>query len=230
MSERTSQDRHDAIVVLGGTLDDDGSLAPWVAARVERALEAYRAGIAPRVVFTGRNGLYGPAHPAVTEAAAMAAYAEARGLPRSAMVLEEQARDTLGNAYFVRRDILQPQGWRSIRVVTNDFHLSRAAWVFRKVLGPRYDFSFTSAPSGFSIDDLIVRAVDECRISVFLNEWLATVEDGDELSVETVMGHHHPVYGNAPLMSADEMERRLSEIARINRIEGTAQWLPRPAS
>jgi hypothetical protein len=43
------------------------------------------------------------------------------------------------------------------------------------------------------------------------------------------MRHHHPVYADAPLMSAQEMDRRLSEIARINRIEGTAAWLPRPA-
>lgn len=208
---------------------EDGELAPWVVARVERALEVFEAGVAARVIFTGRTGVYGPAQPAVTEAAAMAAYAKQCGLPAEAVLLEEHARDTLGNAYFVRRDLLQPNDWRSIRVVTNDFHLSRAAWVFRKVLGPRYDFSFTSAPSGFSPDELIVRALDECRVYVFLNEWLATVEDGDELSVESIMRHHHPVYGSAPMMSAQEMETRLSEIARINRIEGTAQWLPRAA-
>jgi hypothetical protein len=219
-------DRHDAIVVLGGTVLEDGTLAPWVAARVERAVEAYNRGVASRVIFTGRTNLYGPQVPTVTEAAAMSEHARRLGLPADAALLEEHARDTLGNAYFVRRDLLEPNGWHSIRVVTSDFHLSRAAWVFRKVLGPRYDFSFTSAPSGFSIDELIARAVDECRVQVFLNEWLATVTDGDEPSVEAVLRHHHPVYGSAPLMSAEEMERRLSEIARINRIEGTAQWLP----
>lgn len=221
------RERHDAIVVLGGSVDEQGALAPWVASRVERAVEVWRSGVAGQVIFTGRAGLYGAAHPAVTEAAAMARHAERLGLPRGAMLLEEHARDTLGNAYFVRRDILQPRGWRSIRVVTNDFHLSRAAWVFRKVLGPSYDFSFTSAPSGFSADELIVRALDECRVYVFLNEWLAAVNDGDELSVDAVMRHHHPAHSDTPMLSAAEMERRLSEIARINRIEGTAQWLPR---
>jgi hypothetical protein len=28
------------------------------------------------------------------------------------------------------------------------------------------------------------------------------------------------------MLSAEEMERRLAEIARINRIEGTANWMP----
>ena len=215
----------DAIVVLGGTTADDGTLAPWVAARVERAVEAYQRGVAPHVVFTGRTGLDGPADPAVTEAAAMARHARAIGLPAESILLEERARDTLGNAYFVRRDVLDPNGWRKLRVVTSDFHLSRAAWVFRKVLGAGYDFAFTAAFSGFSPAQLIARALDECRISIFLNEWLEALVEGDELSVETLMRHHHPAYGDAPTLSRAELERRLAEIARINRIEGTEFWL-----
>jgi vancomycin permeability regulator SanA len=90
-----ASDRHDAIVVLGGTVLDDGELAPWVAARVERALEAFDSGVAARVIFTGRTGVYGPAQPAVTEAAAMAAYAKQRGLPAEVVLLEEHALDRL---------------------------------------------------------------------------------------------------------------------------------------
>jgi uncharacterized SAM-binding protein YcdF (DUF218 family) len=215
----------DAIVVLGGTVAEDGSMAPWVGARVERAVEAYRQGVAPRVVFTGRTGLFGPPVPPVTEAAAMARYARTLGLPADAILLEERARDTLGNAYFVRHDFLDPNGWRTLRVVTSDFHLSRAAWVFRKVLGAGYDFAFTSAFSGFSPAQLIARALEECRIAIFLNEWLATLVDGDNVSVDALMRHHHPAYGDAPTLSRAEMERRLAEIARINRIEGTEYWL-----
>jgi uncharacterized SAM-binding protein YcdF (DUF218 family) len=222
---RTGPLTADAIVVLGGTVAEDGSLPGWVAARVAKAVEAYRHGVAPRLIFTGRTGLFGPTTPPVTEAAAMAARALELGVPEAAVLLEERARDTLGNAYFVRRDFLDPNGWRTIRVVTSDFHLSRAAWVFRKVLGDACDFSFMSAFSGFSPAELIERALEECRISIFLNEWLESVADGDELSVEALMRHHHPAYGDAPTLSRTELERRLSEIARINRIEGTAQWV-----
>src|SRR5690606_12833417 len=112
--------------------------------RVARAVELYHAGIATRMILSGRCGLTAP-EPTVTEAAAMARYAREHGVPDAALLLEEEARDTLGNAYFTRELFLEPNGWRSIRVVTSDFHLSRAAWVFRKILGPRYDFSFVSA-------------------------------------------------------------------------------------
>lgn len=224
MTERALEHPADAIVVLGGGVEADGSLPPVARTRVARAVELFHAGIAPRMILTGRCGLTSP-EPAVTEAAAMAAYARDHGVPAAALLLEEEARDTLGNAYFTRELFLAPNRWTSIRVVTSDFHLSRAAWVFRKVLGARYDFSFTSAASGLSPRELILRALEECKLSIFLNEWLEAVREGDEHAIERLMAQEHPGYSDAPALSHDEMLRRMEEIAHINRIAGTQRWI-----
>jgi uncharacterized SAM-binding protein YcdF (DUF218 family) len=214
----------DAIVVLGGGVNPDGSLPPVARARVERAVELFEGGIAPRLIFSGRCGLTS-AEPAVTEAEAMAAHAASLGVPWSALLREDDSKDTLGNAYFTWSRFLEPNGWTSIRVVTSDFHLSRAAWVFRKILGPGYDFSFVSAPSGLSPRELIDRALEECKITIFLNEWLEALNDADEHAIERLIASEHPGYADAPTLTHDEMRSRLDEIARINRIEGTRQWL-----
>jgi uncharacterized SAM-binding protein YcdF (DUF218 family) len=214
----------DAIVVLGGGVHPDGTLPPVARARVERGVELFEYGVAPRLILSGRCGLSSP-EPAVTEAQAMADYAAGFGVPRAALLLEDDAKDTLGNAYFTRERFLEPNGWTSIRVVTSDFHLSRAAWVFRKILGPGYDVSFVSAPSGLSPRELIDRALEECKITIFLNEWLQAVEEADDHAIEQVMRQEHPGYADAPTLTHDEMARRLVEIARINRIEGTERWI-----
>lgn len=214
----------DAIVVLGGGVHPDGTLPTVARRRVERAVELFEGGIAPRLILTGRCGLTATDVP-VTEAAAMAEHAAAFGVPRSALLLEEDAKDTLGNAYFTWARFLEPHGWTSIRVVTSDFHLSRAAWVFRKILGSGYDFSLVAAPSGLSPRELIDRALDECRITIFLNEWLEAVSEADEHAIERMMRHEHPGYADAPSLTHGEMRRRLDEIARINRIEGTERWI-----
>jgi uncharacterized SAM-binding protein YcdF (DUF218 family) len=214
----------DAIVVLGGGVESDGALPRVAAARVERAVELWRHGVAPRIILSGRCGLIGP-EPAVTEAAAMAALAHRLGVPDEALLMEEQSRDTLGNAYFVKEELLEPNGWRSIRVVTSDFHLSRAAWVFRKILGPAYDYSFVSAASGFSPRELILRALEECKLSIFLNEWLEAVEEGHEGDIEHLMEEEHPGYAEVPLLSHEDIRRRLDEIAHITRIAGTQRWI-----
>ncbi len=155
----------------------------------------------------------------------MAAFAKKLGVPSSALLLEEESRDTLGNAYFVRRNFLDPNGWHSIRIVTSDFHLSRAAWVFRKVLGAAYDFSFVSAPSGLSNRLLIERALEECRISIFLMEWMQRVIDADEPALDHIIHDEHYGYANAPTMTKEDMNRRLDEIGRINRIDGSVRWV-----
>jgi hypothetical protein len=197
----------------------DHTLPHVAVTRVERAVEAWMAGVAPRLVMAGRCGLSTEPGP-VTEAQAMADAAARLGVPSDALLLEELSRDTLGNAYFVREMYLEPLGWRSIRVVTSDFHLSRAAWCFRKILGNRYDFSFTSAFSGFSPTELVGRALEECRISIFLNEWLASINEGDEHAVDRLMNQEHPGYADAPSLTREEITRRLEEIDRMARRVG----------
>jgi hypothetical protein len=110
-------------------------------------------------------------------------------------------------------------------VVTSDFHLSRAAWVFRKILGPGYDFSLVAAPSRLSPRELIDRALEECRITIFLNEWLQALEDADEHAIERLIRHEHPGYADAPTLTHEEM-RRVSTRSRAS----TASRAPRAGS
>ena len=219
----------DAIIVLGGGVNPDGTLPPVARCRVERAVELFEGGIAPRLILSGRCGL-GIQDISVTEAAAMAEYAAEFGVPSHALLLEEDSKDTLGNAYFTWARFLEPNGWTSVRVVTSDFHLSRAAWVFRKILGPGYDFSLVAAAAGLSPRELIDRALEECKITIFLNEWLEALGEADEHAIERLIRHEHPGYADAPSMTHHEMRRRLDEIARINRIEGSEHWIAQGAA
>ncbi len=162
----------DAFVVLGRGVRPDGSLGLIARARVDRALELYEHGVAPRIIFAGRSALMGDDNPPVTEAHAMAAYAAARGLPPEATFLEDESRDTIGNAFFTWRRWLRPNDWRSIRVVTTDYHIPRAAWIFRKVLGPSYDVAFSAAPSDRFAASVGHRAREESDIAAFLACWI----------------------------------------------------------
>src|SRR3569832_782833 len=132
----------DAIVVLGRGVDSNGRLPLAAQERVNRAVALYRAGVASRIIMSGRCALITERPSTITEARAMAATAQALGVPAEALLLEEQSRDTIGNAYFTARSILEPNGWNTLRVVTSDYHVPRAAWVFNKVLGAAFDVSF----------------------------------------------------------------------------------------
>src|SRR5918999_5158747 len=184
----------DAIVVLGSTVHEDGSLPLHARQRAVRAAMLHAAGVAPRVIFSGRCNLTAPEPPAISEAAAMAAFAESLGTPRSAILLEEESRDTIGNAYFVMRRHLEPNGWTSIRIVTSDFHVPRTTWVFQKVLGSAFDVSFSPASTELDATVIAARARIEGDIITFLMEWIGPMAEGDRGAVEHFIRNEHPGY------------------------------------
>lgn len=59
-----------------------------------------------------------------TEAAAVAQVLAAQGLPASAITLEEQARDAVGNIRY-SRTIMRERGWRTAILVTEPHHIQR---------------------------------------------------------------------------------------------------------
>jgi uncharacterized SAM-binding protein YcdF (DUF218 family) len=208
----------DAIVVLGRGVRADGTLGLIARARVDRALELFSVGVAPRIIFAGRSALMGLDSPPVSEADAMAQYATARGLKQEARFLEDESRDTIGNAYFTWKRWLEPNDWRSIRVVTTDYHIPRAAWIFRKVLGPRYDVAFSAAPSDQFAASVAFRARDESDIAAFLAGWLGRIADGDTAAIERLITTDHPGYAANPTMSREQLKQRVDNIARARRV------------
>ena len=123
----TSRQRFDAIIVLGYPADSDGNPTPEQLARVTEGVHEYERGVAPRLIVTG-----GAAHNHYTEAQVMARSAEALGIPKSAIFMEPEARDTIQNACYSVR-IMRAHGWRSAEVISRASHLPRAGIIFSKL-------------------------------------------------------------------------------------------------
>jgi uncharacterized SAM-binding protein YcdF (DUF218 family) len=110
----------DAAVVLTG-----GS------GRIEHGIDVLRAGKAKRLLIAG-------ADPAVTKQDL------ARGIPGSSsrmkccVDLGSESVDTRSNAEEANR-WLAKHHFRSLRLITSDWHMRRARYEFRKVLGGKYE-------------------------------------------------------------------------------------------
>ncbi|MEO7457581.1 MAG: YdcF family protein [Gemmatimonadaceae bacterium] len=211
--------RADALVVLGRGVDPDGSLPVLAKQRVERAAELFAWEVAPRIIFSGRCSLMTDTIPDRSEAAAMAEYAAAIGLPPDALLVEDDSRDTVGNAYFVLRRFLEPNEWNAIRVVTSDFHIQRASWVFQKVLGLGYDVSFSASRSELDHSSVAARAREEANINAFLMEWMENIPDGDPVALARFIWTDHPGYAAAPTMTRLEIQERINLLARSHRVD-----------
>lgn len=117
--------RVDAIVLLGCRIGPSGR--PMLAAtrRAETAAQAYRDGVASRIVVSGGRR-WGP----YAEATALAQELVRQGVPEAAIVVELCSLSTHENAVFSGA-ILRRLGARTAAIVTCWWHLPRALENFR---------------------------------------------------------------------------------------------------
>lgn len=109
----------DAIVVLGAA-QYDGRPSPVLRARLDHALELYRRGTAARLIMTGGVG---PGD-TVSEAEVAKRYAEAEGVPATAILVERAGLSTDQSMTAVA-DLLRSNRLQSAILVSDPFHMLR---------------------------------------------------------------------------------------------------------
>jgi uncharacterized SAM-binding protein YcdF (DUF218 family) len=109
----------DAIIVLGAA-QYNGRPSPVLQARLDHALQLYRAQLAPRVVVTGGVGK----GDTESEASVGRRYLTARGVPAAAVVLEPAGHSTDESMTAVAVWLRQT-GLRSVILVSDPFHMAR---------------------------------------------------------------------------------------------------------
>ena len=125
---RTDQARPAEAIVVLGTAQYNGWPGPVFRARLDRALELWRAGYAPVLVVTGGK-MPGDGF---TEAEAAWTYLTDAGVPPEAIVTENAASDTWESMQGIAA-LLQPLGIDEVIVVSDGFHLFRSRMMARDV-------------------------------------------------------------------------------------------------
>jgi uncharacterized SAM-binding protein YcdF (DUF218 family) len=137
----TPSDRFDAIVVLGGGIDEKGSLrpatepSPYSRIRTTCGVDLYQQSYAPTLVLTGGETRGFGTSPQV--AVEIKHWAVRLDVPESATMIDTETQNTYENATGTKRLI----GPASILIVGSASHLPRAVSVFTK-----QGFRVTPAP------------------------------------------------------------------------------------
>ncbi len=113
----------DAIVVAGCKVMPGGVPSTALARRVELAVQLFREGRAPLLVFTGGVGKHPPSESRVSRAMAVR-----MGVPASAIVIEERSTTTIENAEQAR----EATDADRILVVSDAYHVLRCERTFAR--------------------------------------------------------------------------------------------------
>lgn len=122
----------DFVVVLGSGLLGGRRVSRLLASRLDRGRKAFDAAIAkgrqPMLITSGGQG----PDEEIPESHAMADYLVDLGVPRDRILLEDQSRTTEENLKFSREIMLERLPNYRCVVVTNNYHVLRAALIAKK--------------------------------------------------------------------------------------------------
>lgn len=116
-----------AIVVLGAA-QYVGRPSPVLRARLDHAVELWKKGLAPLLIVTGGRG----EGDTTSEAAVSRRYALRRGVPDSAIVLENAGRTTRESLQGVAA-IMSGRSKQDVILVSDPFHMLRLSIVARRL-------------------------------------------------------------------------------------------------
>ncbi|AIQ64322.1 hypothetical protein PSTEL_15730 [Paenibacillus stellifer] len=119
----------DAGIVLGMAMWGDEP-SPGLRERLDYAIQLYKQGAYDHIIVTGGLDRAGYRY---TEGQGMRNYLISKGIPDSAVKVENEATSTYENLLFSRK-IMQEEGWTSVVIVTHTFH-GRRAQEIAKYLG-----------------------------------------------------------------------------------------------
>ncbi len=112
--------RADCIMVLGAEVKPDGTPSKMLKDRLDKAIELYRAGAAPKLLMSGDDGQV-----EYNEVKVMCAYAVDAGVPEEDIFLDHAGFSTYESMYRAR-DVF---GVSDLIVVTQKYHEYRALYI-----------------------------------------------------------------------------------------------------
>lgn len=146
------------IIVLGGGIDLKGNLPSLVYQRLDKAIEIYQSNKKNnniKLVVTGKYSfLYHQLKkfPPTTEAEKMAQYLLKKQIPKNKILLEKKSKDTIGNAYYLKKDVFIPHQETRAIIITSNFHRERVKYIFDKIFEPKYHLQFVGVEEKLSPD------------------------------------------------------------------------------
>lgn len=183
--------KYNTSLTLSHHINSDGSLSQQTEDRVEKSIALYFEGLAETLTMSG--GYVNKEAP-FTHAEAMKKYALQRNIPKGYIHLEPTSLDTVGQAIFSKRDVIVPNKWGDLIVISHDYHLERARTIFSFIYGKDFNIDFKGIFSGLHNNSEIHKA-ERKSLEAFMKTFEGVIPGGDD-DIFNALVERHPLYKN----------------------------------
>ncbi len=192
-------DAPELAVVLGGGLAPDSGPLPSTKARAHRGAQLARERPELGLICSGDRQLDAPAG-TPSEASLMRDLIVGYGVLSGRIAIEDESRDTIGNAVLTAVRFLRDIEPRPLSVITSPFHLERATETFRHVLGYAWQIQ---AVASDETDDDIARAARETLYLQETTKFFEGVRAGDYRTMAQRLRQRWPYYVDIKRLDLD---------------------------
>ncbi len=189
----------DAVVILSHHLDENGELDFETIARMRLAVELHRGSKSNFIITSGWDHR--------SDSTEKIGEVVCRDLIRSfsinpnEILVDTEARDTVGDAFYLRKNILLPFKIRSITLITSDYHVARAYYIFKSFLAPLIQVASVAVPSDKSTNQNTLS--HEINSRTAFSKTFSGIDLWDDLAVCRTLASRHPFYNG-------EMHKRIT--------------------
>ena len=119
-----------AILILPHLMTQEGELSSESKSRCKKAIEIYNSGHFEYLITSGWDYR---ADSNLKICDAMAEFLINKYSIRSNKIIRDGfSRDTVGDAFFIKRNVVNKHNILNLTVITSDYHVNRAEYIFRK--------------------------------------------------------------------------------------------------
>ena len=182
----------DAVIVLSVGASPDGGLIEEAKQRISLAVDFYKAASVGKIIMTGKNA---PGEDlSETHAKTMERYAIDLGVPAKDILKEEISLDTVGQAFFTKRNIVLPNSWKKLLIVSSDYHMHRVKAIFTFIFNKKCVLNYAHVNTKL-IDDHNVLAAQDASLAAFVKTFEGVVS-GDDDGIWSALIAKHALYKN----------------------------------
>lgn len=182
----------DTCIVLSHKFNDDDSIDEETKKRLMMGLYHVLDGRSKSLVLSGGIEVKN----SVTYAEKMKQRIQEQIHIAAPIYLENQSLDTVGQAIFCRRDIIDPQGFKSFRVITHKYHGQRTQDIFDFVFpaSQGYIVDYFGIPLAEDTQEELEKSLHELDSDDAFHRTFEGVEAGDIDAIIRRLYEKHPLY------------------------------------
>ena len=178
---------YNCIIVLANEMDKEGNLNIESLSRIELARDSYSNNSSATLITCGWNYRKDSR---LFIGDVMKDYAVKLGIPSENIITQLNSRDTVGDAFFTKHNIIVNREWKNILVVTSDYHIERTSRIFKFIYGSEYAIKVIGS-SGF---DNTKKQVSEKKSLEAFEQTFKNITEGDDIKIYEKLSTLHPFY------------------------------------